>query len=158
MLRSGAREGDRIYLTGELAAEKHLDFRPRLSQGQWLSAGARATACIDVSDSLVGDLHLLLQASGAGAVIDLDALPLPEDSGTDEDTLNRALYGGEDYELLFTVPADSSNALEKEWKARFDIRLSAIGHVTGEVGNVKAIQYGSDRGPLDPSKGYDHFG
>ncbi len=111
--RSGARPGDHLYVTGQLggaAAElqrllggrrspshPHLYPQPRLRTGRALRR--RATACIDLSDGLSTDLTHLCQASKVHAELDASALPLYPLA-----TLNQALHGGEDYELLFTAP------------------------------------------------------
>lgn len=118
LLRSGARPGDAIYVTGRLggaAAEfealradpeafrrakpdethPHLFPQPRIAVGHRLLK--LASACMDVSDGLSTDLHHLCEASGAGAVLHADVIPLAPHS-----TLDQALHGGEDYELLFT--------------------------------------------------------
>lgn len=120
LLRSQARAGDLIYVTGALggsAAELHAlerkpgDFvgkdrlrHPHLYPEPRLAAGRKltdlATAAIDLSDGLSTDLAHLCQESGLTAEIDADALPVDARA-----TLEQALHGGEDYELLFTAPA-----------------------------------------------------
>jgi thiamine-monophosphate kinase len=98
VLRSGARAGDGIYVTGPLGAAAAGGYRgrpaARLSEGA-AARGAGATAMIDVSDGLVADLGHIADASGVGYL--LDAVPVAE--GATED---QALHGGEDYELVFT--------------------------------------------------------
>ncbi|MGB6725063.1 MAG: thiamine-phosphate kinase [Terracidiphilus sp.] len=131
LLRSDARPGDAIYVTGSLggaaagleilkalagkrkgsgvgglkipieteaALAKHLYPQPRVRQGLWLARRGVATAAIDVSDGLSTDLRHLCEESGVAA--ELDAVALPVSAGT---TLEQALHGGEDYELLFTA-------------------------------------------------------
>jgi thiamine-monophosphate kinase len=120
LLRSGARAGDGIYVTGALggsAAElralerrptgfrkmdkahhPHLYPEPRLAAGRKLMENNLATAAIDVSDGLSTDLAHICEESGLAA--DLDPQALPVDARA---TLEEALHGGEDYELLFTV-------------------------------------------------------
>jgi thiamine-monophosphate kinase len=120
LLRSQARAGDLIYVTGALggsAAElralerkpkdfvgkdklrhPHLYPEPRLAAGRKLTR--LATAAIDLSDGLSTDLAHLCQESGLTAEIDADALPVDASA-----TLEQALHGGEDYELLFTASA-----------------------------------------------------
>lgn len=93
VLRSGARPGDTIYVTGPLAAGRHLSFIPRVREGIAI-ARAGATAMIDVTDGLVRDLGHICRASGVGA--ELHDIPRVG-------SLRRALYGGEDFELLFTA-------------------------------------------------------
>lgn len=122
--RSGARAGDLIYVTGSLGgsiAGKHLDFTPRVKEGQWL-AGFGATSMIDLSDGLLQDLGHILTKSRLGARINLDSIPA---SGI----LNRALTDGEDFELLFTIPQSKQRALEFGWKKKFKTKLSCIGEI-----------------------------
>jgi len=122
LLRSGARPGDMIYVTGALggsAAEllalerrpaafrradeggeghPHLYPEPRLATGRKLMRGRLATAAIDLSDGLSTDLAHLCEESGLAAEIDAESLPVDARA-----TLEQALHGGEDYELLFTA-------------------------------------------------------
>jgi thiamine-monophosphate kinase len=98
--RGGARPGDEIYVSGALgraAAARYRDLpEPRLAWGQKLRG--KATACMDLSDGLALDLHRMCLASGTAA--ELDGV-LPSAPGAD---LEHALFGGEDYELLCTLP------------------------------------------------------
>jgi thiamine-monophosphate kinase len=124
LLRSGAKPGHLIYVTGRLggaAAElaalakspesfrtrtfagpeaPHLYPRPRLAQGLFLRRRNLASAAMDLSDGLSIDLARLCQESGVSAEVDASALPVAPGA-----TLEMALHGGEDYELLFTAPA-----------------------------------------------------
>jgi thiamine-monophosphate kinase len=121
LLRSGARPGDTIYVTGTLgdaaaglsmmgsgSADEFLlgrFRRPQARIGVGLELAECANSCIDISDGLVGDLRKLLDASGAGADLNLDALPLSAAMAQafDEDVGRRfAATGGDDYELCFT--------------------------------------------------------
>ncbi len=94
--RDGARAGDAIYVSGRLGKSWERQIEPRLALGQ--SLVGRATSCIDLSDGLSLDLHRLCVASGVAA--EIDRTPVARGSTTE-----RALHGGEDYELLFTMPA-----------------------------------------------------
>ena len=126
LLRSGARPGDAIYVTGALGGaaaglralgalkggkpparlagvlKPHLYPEPRIAQGLWLGRGRIATAAMDLSDGLSTDLARLCEESGVAAEIDADALPVALAA-----TLDDALDGGEDYELLFTARPDA---------------------------------------------------
>ncbi|MGC8761435.1 MAG: thiamine-phosphate kinase [Bryobacteraceae bacterium] len=99
--RDGARPGDVIYVSGPLGRAAAADYcdvpEPRLELGRKLRG--RATACIDLSDGLALDLHRLCRASGTSARLD-GVLPCAPGA-----TLEQALFGGEDYELLCTLPA-----------------------------------------------------
>jgi thiamine-monophosphate kinase len=128
LLRSGARAGDSLYVTGSLGgaaaglaglkkwgrkrtstaipkrlAEQlsaHLFPEPRLAQGLWLRRRDIATAAIDLSDGLSTDLAHICEESGVAAEVDAALLPVHPAASLEE-----ALHGGEDYELLFTAPA-----------------------------------------------------
>ena len=113
LLRSGAKPGDHIYVTGPLggsqACGKHLAFEPRLEWGNALRESGVVTSMMDISDGLATDLRHILKASGVGAELDRSAIPL-------NGTLEQALYDGEDFELLFTAPADAVfQGLEKQF-------------------------------------------
>jgi len=96
LLRSGARPGDILYVSGPLGGWKHTPvIMPRLEFGRKLVGVA--TACMDISDGLALDLHRLCRESGIAA--ELDQVPLLKGA-----TLDQALHDGEDYELLFTAP------------------------------------------------------
>lgn len=96
LLRSGARLGDGLYVSGPLGgwANKHA-IEPRLNFGRKLVGVA--TACMDISDGLALDLHRMCKASGVSA--ELDSVPLLKGA-----TLDQALHDGEDYELLYAAP------------------------------------------------------
>lgn len=129
MLRSAAKPGDSIYVTGALGAPKRPE--PRVAEGMALrQAGVKAA--IDISDGLVIDLHRLCRASWVRA--DLDEIPIAKGA-----TLDDALHRGEDYELLFTT-------------RRADVDGIRIGTVV--KGKPGEIRY---RGKALPVKGFDHF-
>ncbi len=97
--RDGARAGDSLWVSGRLGKPWDRRIEPRLALGRLLLGGATAcaTACIDVSDGLALDLHRICLASGVAA--EIDRVPVARGS-----TVERALHGGDDYELLFTLP------------------------------------------------------
>ena len=126
LLRSGAQCGDSIFVTGSLGdaaaglellqAGEENDFlggrflRPlaRVATGQALNS--LASAAIDVSDGLAGDLGKILQASGVGAEVDIEKIPLSDALCERFDVARRqqfALTGGDDYELCFTARAEA---------------------------------------------------
>jgi len=144
VLRSGARAGDFIYVTGRLGAtrtKRHLVFEPRLAEGQWLARHGLASAMMDLSDGLGADLPRLAKASGVG--FRLDAAAIPRARGA---TLSQAISDGEDYELLFTVRPVHAETLKKKWP--FATPLHCIG-VMGPRGRTS-------REPLSVY-GFDHF-
>jgi thiamine-monophosphate kinase len=144
VLRSTARVGDRIMVTGHLGgslAGKHLDFEPRVAQARWLAEKGYATAMMDLSDGLAKDLPRLAKASGCGYELLLDQLPCASGCGVEQ-----AMQDGEDYELLFTVAADRVSELRKDWSKLFpELPLSAVGEM------VAIEQSMALRG------GWDHF-
>jgi len=153
ILRSGAKPGDRVYVTGELGASaqgftrrrgkhwlRHLRPEPRIKAGLALRR-LGISAAIDVSDGLSLDLHRLCVESRVSANLDAD---LPITPGA---TLKEALHGGEDYELLFTA-AETTKIPGQIG----DLRITRIGSVT--AGRAGKILF---RGGSLAPRGYDHF-
>jgi len=144
VLRSGAKVGDAIFVTGELGgsiAAKHLDFEPRLAEACWLAENFSVHAMMDLSDGLAGDLPHILRASDVGAELLKSAVPISRAARENakrgdaaKPAFVAALTDGEDFELLFTVASRSAVPLLDAWKMRFpDVKLSCIGKViTGE--------------------------
>jgi thiamine-monophosphate kinase len=129
--------------------------QPRVKLGQLLSG--HATACIDISDGLLADLGHILEASACGARVDLDQLPLPANLAGLEPELrwNYQLSGGDDYELLFTLPP-GQEAMLTSWSKQLDTRLTIIGEIQSEEG-IRCIR--QDGVSYDPQcTGYEHFG
>lgn len=160
LTRSGARPGDLLCVTGHLGgsgAGHHLDFEPRLAEGRVLRG--RATACMDLSDGLAADLPRLARASGAGACVTADAVPISRAAREATDgrsPLDHALADGEDFELLFTIPPSALEALRSAWSAAGLAPFHGIGAMTNEPGIVRVREArGLDR-PLR-EKGYEHF-
>ncbi|MEM6795855.1 MAG: thiamine-phosphate kinase, partial [Acidobacteriota bacterium] len=134
------------------AVRRHLEPRPQLELGRWL-AGAEEGAAMDVSDGLGRDLHRLCRASGTGAEIEAEALrpprdlePLLEELGLR--WLDLALGGGEDYVLLFSLPAGDEPPRELGCR-----RLGRL--VAGD--EIRLVRAGDGRAwPLPPA-GFDHL-
>jgi len=138
VLRSGARAGDLIFVTGQLGAtqaRQHLVFEPRLAEGRWLARHRVASAMMDLSDGLGADLPRLGEASHLGH--EIDAHKLPRRRGA---SVEAAINDGEDYELLFTVPANRAAWLKKKWP--FATALHCIG--TMRKGPASALAHGFD--------------
>lgn len=128
VLRSTARQGDGIYVTGKLGgslAGRHLDFIPRVRESLWLTGHRYATAMMDLSDGLAKDLPRLAMASSVGFQIDFSALPCHDDGSPQQ-----ALNDGEDYELLFTVSPSRAKSLQRKWSLTFpETPLTCIGRI-----------------------------
>jgi thiamine-monophosphate kinase len=167
VLRSGARLGDAILVTGELGGSLdgwHLDFEPRLDEGRWLAREFSPHAMIDVSDGLAGDLgHVLRASGGLGAELFKPALPVSRAAKVRARTgdlakpaVAAALTDGEDFELLFTVASADAVRLLDAWKRRFPgVRLSCVGRVQERPG----VWLRDPRSGLQPvaAGGYEHF-
>ena len=165
VLRSGAKVGDAIFVTGELGgslAGKHLDFEPRLAEAIWLAEKFSVHAMMDVSDGLAGDLRHILNASGVGAELLKSAVPISRAAKVNakrgdaaKPAFVAALTDGEDFELLFMVASRDAVPLLDAWKKQFsDIKLSCIGRVVSGEGIRLRDQTGIR--PLQ-AHGYVHF-
>jgi len=163
VLRSGARPGDVICVTGELGAasaairelrrrgqrgtgRRELAPQPRLEVGRWLRERRLATAMIDLSDGLSTDLLHICQQSRVGAAILESAVPRPATA-----TIEDALHGGEDYELLFTIPRQKRLPSEIE-----GVPVSAIGEIVASRRPAARILAKGRWRPLAPH-GWQHF-
>jgi thiamine-monophosphate kinase len=171
VLRSGARAGDRIYVTGELGGSaaalnllfskrkkldprhfpKHFFPQPRIPQGRLLRKKKIASSMIDISDGLSTDLSHICEESGVGAEIWAKSIPRASISGSPEPVdFKFVLNGGDDYELLFTtrpgrrVPSRISG-----------VAVTCIGEITHGKRMVLVNEDGT-RLPLQP-RGWEHF-
>ncbi|MDE3068811.1 MAG: thiamine-monophosphate kinase [Verrucomicrobiota bacterium] len=165
ILRSGAKVGDAIFVTGELGgslAGKHLEFEPRLAEARWLAEHYAIHAMIDLSDGLAGDLPHLLRAAGVGAELLGRAIPISraarlraKETTSAKPPLAAALTDGEDFELLFTVAGGHAVRLLDAWKKQFHrLKLSCIGKIVAGRGVTLRDQRGAR--PLR-ADGYVHF-
>jgi thiamine-monophosphate kinase len=172
--RSGARVGDAVYvsgtlgdsalglscLRGELASDAFLEKRYLLPQPR-VELGLRlqgiATSAMDVSDGLMQDMGHICRASGLGARIDRARLPVSQPAhallAADAKHWQAVVSGGDDYELLFTAPAQAGEALA-QLAAELGLRITAI----GEVIEGESAQLVDESGAtLDVPSGYSHF-
>jgi thiamine-monophosphate kinase len=161
VLRSGAKTGDAIFVTGELGgslAEKHLEFEPRLAEARWLAEHFSLHAMIDLSDGLAGDLRHILKASGVGAELLKDAIPISrvaKSRAREKPPFAAALTDGEDFELLFTVASGDAVKLLDAWKKQFPkLKLSCIGKIVAGDGILIRDKAGLRK---IESHGYVHF-
>jgi thiamine-monophosphate kinase len=183
LCRDGARPGDWICCTGclgdsraglhlilknvaadtpelETLVQAHLLPRPCLAEGRFLAAGGAATAAIDVSDGLGADLGHLLEASGTGARIHADKLPLSDSLRSfcrrfEQDPLEFALAGGEDYTLLVTLSPDRAEAVAGRYRETFGRPLYVLGEMT-DTGQLEIVTADGRHRPTAPG-GWDHF-
>jgi thiamine-monophosphate kinase len=178
VLRSGARPGDLIAVSGRLGEaefglrlfrsgqnkrkevrklqRKHLQPEPRLALGQWLAGTGLASAMIDISDGLSTDLAHLCEASGVGARIWAGKIPVASiPAGLQRlgiDPLRLALDGGDDYELLFSVPLRQAARLPKRFRG---VPITIIGEMCREK-TLSLVDATGRPKPLRPH-GWDPF-
>jgi thiamine-monophosphate kinase len=183
LLRSGAKEGDRIYVSGTLGdsaigldlllkkskftvkdrpyfLSRHNKPSPRIKLAEYLVSHHTVHSCIDCSDGLLADLGHIGEMSGKGFRVELDRLPVssgkigkPFDKNR-ERVLELACGGGEDYELIFTSPDKLDT---KEIEKNTGIRVTEIGLITGIAGDRNITLNGN---PMDINKirtGFRHF-
>jgi thiamine-monophosphate kinase len=172
ILRSGACAGDLLYVTGTLGEaelglrllrggrgiaeaknaflKKHLHPEPRLAVGQWLAKNRLTSAMMDLSDGLSTDLARLCEASGVGARIWPERLPISYRVGR-ANGLSLALHGGDDYELLFAVNPAKSKRIPREYRG---VPLTCIGEVL--AGTKVFVEEGGQRRKLTAA-GWDPF-
>jgi thiamine-monophosphate kinase len=165
ILRSGAKIGDAIFVTGELGgslAEKHLEFEPRLTEARWLAENFSIRAMIDLSDGLAGDLRHILKMSGVGAELLKSAIPISREaklaarkSSSAKPAFVAALTDGEDFELLFAIASKEAVKLLDAWKKKFPkLKLSCVGKIVAGDGILIRDKSGSHK--LN-ANGYVHF-
>jgi thiamine-monophosphate kinase len=177
ILRSGARPGDSIFVTGELGGAggglrlvkkglrrntvtdpikanllgRQLQPEPQLSIAKLLQIDSVVSAMIDISDGLSSDLMHICTESQIGAKIDADLIPIDpnliQQFGVKK-SFDLALNAGEDFELLFTTG-------EKKISAPVGAKITRIGVVTANIGIIELIHDGNTE--ILPAKGYRHF-
>lgn len=156
LLRSGAKPGDKVLVTGKLGAaaagvvaKQHIVPCPRLEESKIIAKSKLATSMIDISDGLQSDIGHLCDKSDVGVMIYESQIPSP-------DGLDFALNGGEDYELLFTVPAGASNKIIKLIQSESNTPVTIIGEILPKNdGRWVQSSNGKNR-KLEPA-GWDHF-
>jgi thiamine-monophosphate kinase len=179
VLRSGARPGHALFVSGHLGEaelglrllrksgriasrkkrsllEKHLYPQPRLALGRWLAEQQLASAMMDLSDGLSTDLRRLCASSKVGARIDAAKIPtlrisfpFPDRSF---DSLELALHGGDDYELLFSVPANKAQQIPRSHEG---VPITRIGEIT-KPSSIVLIGRNGQQLPF-ANRGWDPF-
>ena len=177
MLRSGARAGDDLWVSGTLgdarlalevfrgrvvlAGEQFEQVRRAMEQPQprvalGMALRGVATSAIDLSDGLLGDLAHVLQRSNVGAVVDVDGLPRSAVLAALPQALQHEclLAGGDDYELLFTAPPLARAAVHAAGAAA-GVAVTRCGHIDTQPGLRVVDSQG--RSVATPWRGFDHF-
>jgi thiamine-monophosphate kinase len=183
LTRAGARPGDVVYVTGELGAsaaglallsrsdpsppdrlarlaEAHREPKPRVREGVAIARAGLASAMIDISDGLAADLHHLCEASRVGAELQQADVPCAEGIETvasmcGTDPWHYVLFGGEDYELLFTVGAAAAERVPDLAK-QLGTPLHRIGTILPPERGLQLVAPDGTPAPL-PATGWDHF-
>ncbi len=183
--RSGAQVGEALFVTGTLGdsavglyslqhpaakgketapllVKRHLTPTPRFAVGRSLSTKKWATSAIDISDGLSSEIRHLCEESGVGAEIHEEAIPYSDAliHFCDEnqlDPLDFALNGGEDYELLFTVPLSKISEVLQKLPGETGVTVKSIGRMVPKSKGITLINRKGQRVPVE-AKGYDHFG
>ena len=183
LCRNGAKPGDQIFVSGTIGDsaaglrllkkginvesnsietrelfKKHLTPSPRVDVARYISKNHLATSMIDISDGLLKDLGHICEASKVQGKVWLNRIPLSSSyikAAKDYNFgINPALAGGEDYELLFTIPMERVEELDKLEK-NFDCTLTHIGEICLGDG---VLLYDHENNIVDPEMtGYDHF-
>lgn len=151
VLRSGAKKGDLIFVTGALGGSihgKHLRFEPRVKESRYLVKNFKINSMIDISDGLTQDLSHILEQSKAGAIIYEAKIPMSKEAKG----LKDALFGGEDFELLFTMPHKEAKKLLKENRMHF----KPIGEIMDKKYGLKLMGKDSKERSI-ASGGFRHF-
>lgn len=172
--RSTARPGDRIFVSGRLgmsafglrllrsrvsrpnrtertAVHAHLFPEPQCALGQLLARRRLASAMMDLSDGLSADLRRICDASGTGATIFAPLVPAPPILDRQE-ALSLALQGGEDYQLLFTVPKSKVSRIPQRFGS---LPVTCIGQIVAGT-EIRLVDSDGTSGPFETG-GYDHF-
>jgi thiamine-monophosphate kinase len=178
VLRSGARMGDEVWVTGELGAAaacverllagrrpprgawpRFAEPRPRVQEARWLAERGLPSAMLDLSDGLAGDAAHLAAASGVAILLVRELVPVHPavqlHTRSRSRAVEMALGGGEDYELCFTAAAGSVEPLCREFERRFDVSLRSVGRV-GHGDGVWWVDAEGHRTPLR-NRGFRHF-
>ena len=183
LYRKGAVPGDRIYVTGTLGdsagglkliredasvqekwaltlIETHNRPVPFLEAGRIIARSKFAGAMIDISDGFISDLRHICQASGVGARFFCTAIPLSEELRilTETKTLDPyefALYGGEDYRLLITVPLKNCDEFESLFEGENPCRVFQVGEITVQKEIRMVMADGEEK--VCHARGFDHF-
>lgn len=172
--RSGAQPGDQLFVSGRLglaalglrllksptglrtaersrAIQAHLYPEPRCALGRFLSDRRLASALIDLSDGLSTDLFRVCEASGVGARLWDEHIPAPR-LGNAQESLQLALHGGEDYQLLFSVPQRKTPRIPSQFRG---LPIHRIGEIERSKG-LRCVARGGEVRPLEPA-GWDYF-
>jgi thiamine-monophosphate kinase len=178
VLRSGAEVGDALVVTGDLGGseaglailkrglsmegtEKHLMPVPRAREGRLLAKSGYVTSMIDISDGLASEVRHICEASGTGARLYMSKIPISGNVYQVAEHIGKtphdlALYGGEDFELLFTCQPDKVSLLAEDILKHCGTPLATVGRIVETSHSMTVEDASGGIAPLEP-RGYDHF-
>jgi len=167
LTRGGARAGDELYVTGLLggaaaglrllradpskigaSVDKYRRPEPRTRFGLMLGRNRAARACVDLSDGLADGVRQIGEASGLGAIVEAEALPIEPGA-----TLSDALGGGEDYELLFAVSPRLRSRLRNARRLSSGLTVTRVGRLTSD----RAMLLSRNGSTEELTAGFEHF-
>ena len=175
LLRSGAKVGDLVLVTGTLGdsatglkllqnlklnilekdkkkfISRHVTPIPRIKEGMIIAETKKATSMIDISDGLSSDLLHICEASHVGIRLYIDKIPFSEGVKID-----LALNGGEDYELCFTVPPKYASDISQRIEKKMTTKVTIVGEIIPQIQGRWLINNKGEKIPLK-SKGWDHL-
>lgn len=135
--RSKAKVGDELFVTGSLGgslnSKKHLNFVPRVKEAKILTNKFNLSSMIDISDGLCCDLYKLANSNKAGAIIYEERIPFSKGVSS----LDKALYDGEDFELLFSLSKTDAKRLNKQIGKLFNTKITNIGKIVEKKYGIK---------------------
>ncbi len=156
VLRSGAKTGDYVFITGPLGgslAGRHLSFRPRVREARFLVTNFKINSMIDLSDGLGVDLNRICLASGCGAMIFESLIP----KNKNIKNIERALFDGEDFELLFTLSKEEALRLIHMVKHIIkNFKFFSIGRITDLFSGVRMTKSNGKVSEIK-CRGFRHF-
>jgi thiamine-monophosphate kinase len=185
LLRSGARVGDQVCVTGELGDSAaglallrspqaevaddlrdqllaaHFTPKPRLREAQVLASTGAVTAALDVSDGTLSDIGHICERSGVGVQLWAERLPISHAARNAAEAMGRevldfALRGGEDYQLLFTVPKARLEEVIGKVSAVTGTPVTAIGQILPAAAGIQVVLSDGSLASSDQG-GWDHF-
>jgi len=185
LLRSDAKTGDKILVTGNLGdssagleiienpdlkfekkyktklKQAHLSPCPRFVEGEIIAKSKLAHSMMDISDGLSGDLTKICEASGVGAIIWEEKIPISKETlafakSIKKSPLNFALHGGEDYELLLTALPENANLIIQKIQGKTKTKVTELGEIKDKEFGIKIVKTDGRIMPLN-TYGWDHF-
>jgi len=141
--------------------QAHLSPNPRLLEGRIIAKSNLASSMMDISDGLSSDLAKICEASNVGAIIWEEKIPVSKETlafakSIGKSPFNFALHGGEDYELLFTIPKENVEIIIKKIQRETKTKVTEIGEIKDRKFGIKIVKTNGEMTPLN-TYGWNHF-